>query len=70
MERKQVSEMTGIPERRILFYTESGLLPSMKRDTGRGISREYSSHDVHILSIVKRLSVIGFSLKTIKEIIS
>jgi len=69
MTRKQVSIITGIPDRRVLFYTEQGILKDFNKNTGRGSARHYSEHDVHILNIIKRLSVIGFELKKIKEII-
>jgi len=68
--RKEVAEITGIPDRRILFYTEQpGLLLGMKTDTGRGTAREYSIGSIFYLLIIKELSSLGLSLAKIKSII-
>lgn len=67
---KEVSNITGIPERRVLFYTEQNMLSNFKKSVGRGNARDYSDHDIQIFKIIDRLKVIGFELKKIKEIIS
>lgn len=67
--RKQLSEIVGIPDRRVLFYSEAGMLPCVRLQSGRGNAREYTDHDAHILLIIKRLSKIGFELRKINEII-
>lgn len=64
--RKQVEEMTGIPARRIQFYTEQGLLPMVDTATGRGKEREYSLDDVSRLSIIKGMAELGITLSMIK----
>ena len=70
MTKKKISEKTGISERRIQFWSESGLLPEIKLETGRGNARNYSDHDVHILQIIQRLFDIGFERRKIKEIVA
>lgn len=70
MTRKQVSIVTNIPERRVLFYTEQGMLKDFAKSTGRGFARDYSQEDVLLLNIINRLSKIGFSLNKIKEIVA
>jgi Predicted transcriptional regulators len=70
MDRKQVANFIGISDRRILYYTECGILPKTNWNVGRGTSRNYSEHDIHILSIVNNLANIGFELNKIKKIIA
>ncbi len=64
--RKQVEEITGIPARRIQFYTDQGVLPSVEKATGRGREREYSRDDVFRLAVVNEFFYMGIQLSTIK----
>jgi DNA-binding transcriptional MerR regulator len=69
--RKEVAEITGIPDRRILFYTEQPLLlPGVKRDTGRGTARVYNIESVFYLLLIKELSSLGLSLARIRLVLS
>ena len=69
--RKEVAEITGIPERRVLFYTEQPLLlPSVKTDVGRGIAREYDAEAVFFLLLVNELAGLGFSLSRIRLLLT
>lgn len=69
--RKEVSEITGIPDRRVLFYTEQPLLlPGVKKDTGRGTARLYNIESIFYLLLIKELSTLGLSLTRIRLIIS
>lgn len=64
--RKQVEEMTGLPARRIHFYTDQGLLPAVEKSTGRGIERKYSKDDVFRLAIIREMAELGLALQAIK----
>ncbi|MBA2881906.1 DNA-binding transcriptional MerR regulator [Desulfosalsimonas propionicica] len=66
--RKKVSEITGIPDRRVLFYTEQpGILPEIEQKVGSGYAREYTLKDIIVLAFVRELNLCGFSLSRIKE---
>lgn len=68
--RKEVSRITGIPDRRVLFYTEQPfLLPFVKKETGRGTAREYNVKDIFCLLLVKELDSLGLSLTRIRLIL-
>lgn len=61
--RKEVSRITDIPTRRVLFYTEQPfLLPFVNKATGRGTAREYNIEDIFYLLLVKELDSLGLSL--------
>lgn len=69
--RKEVAEITGIPDRRVLFYTEQPLLlPGIKTDTGRGTARAYGLESIFYLLLIKELSALGLSLTRIRLIIN
>ncbi len=67
--RKEVAEITGIPDRRILFYSEQNILPGFFSAVGRGAAREYTLKDIFFLLIVKELNSLGLSLSRIRTII-
>jgi len=67
--RKEVSEKTGITDRRILFYSEQNILPGFKKDVGRGTARTYSVQDIFYLLLLKELNTLGLSLTSIRKII-
>lgn len=69
--RKEVAEITGIPDRRVLFYTEQPLLlPGVKKDTGRGTARLYTIESIFYLLVIKELSELGLSLTQIRLIVT
>lgn len=67
--RKEVAEITGIPERRVLFYSEQTMLPGLDGAVGRGTARKYYLKHLFLLSVIKELDLIGFSLARIKQVI-
>lgn len=67
--RKEVSEITGIPDRRLLFYSEQNILPGFKKTVGRGTPRSYSIKDIFYLLLIKELDVLGLSLTKIRALI-
>jgi len=67
--RKEVEKITGIPARRIQFYSDNGLVSLDKRDPGRGKERLYSKKNMLELLIIKELSKHRVELSRIKEII-
>jgi DNA-binding transcriptional MerR regulator len=68
--RKEVEQITGIPARRVQFYTESGLLMLDEQEPGKGIGRKYEETHILQLLIIKVLAKSGISLSRIKEIMS
>jgi DNA-binding transcriptional MerR regulator len=69
--RREVAEITGIPDRRVLFYTEQPfLLASVKTNVGRGISREYDVEAIFYLLLIKELDAVGLSLGRIRTLIA
>ncbi len=68
LRRKQVEKITGIPARRIQFYTDSGLLKLAEQTPGKGNERKYHRTDILALLIIAELSKYGMSLAKIKEI--
>lgn len=68
--RKEIAEITGIPYRRVLFYTEHQILPGFNTATGRGTARLYSVTDLFYLLLVKELDAVGLSLVRIRSLIT
>lgn len=67
--RKEVVELTEIPDRRVLFYTEQNILPGFQKTVGRGTPRTYSIVDIFYLLLLKELNALGLSLTPIRAII-
>jgi DNA-binding transcriptional MerR regulator len=67
--RKQVEKFTGIPARRIQFYTESGLLALENPHPGKGKGRQYSKKDIFRLLIIGELGKHKIELSHIKKIV-
>ncbi len=69
--RKDVSEITGIPDRRLLFYSEQNVIPGFieKKTVGRGTPRSYSIEDIFYLMLIRELDALGLSLARIKSVI-
>ena len=66
--RKEVEQITGIPARRIQFYSDSGLLHLVEASPGRGRERKYSRDNVLEFLIIKELSKYRIELSEIKRI--
>ncbi len=69
LRRKQVEKITGIPARRIQFYTDSGLLKLAEQTPGKGNERKYRREDILTLLVISELSKYGMSLAKIREIL-
>ena len=54
--RKEVEKITGVPARRIQFYTENGALSVDKLHTGRGRERKYSGENILELLVINELA--------------
>lgn len=67
--RKEISEIVGIPDRRVEFYTNQGVLSEGFWKVGRGIPRKYSQINIVELFIVKKLSANGVDLAMSKIIL-
>jgi hypothetical protein len=67
--RKQISDITKIPDRRVLFYSEQNILPGFKKAVGRGKARIYSVKDLFYLLLMKELDALGLSLSKIRGLI-
>ena len=67
--RKDVAKITGLSDRRVLFYTEQNVLPDVAVTVGRGNAREYSRLDIFYLTLLQELKVLGLSLSSIRRII-
>ncbi|MCX5804306.1 MAG: MerR family transcriptional regulator [Proteobacteria bacterium] len=67
--RKEAAEITGLPDRRVLFYTEQFVLPGLYTPVGRGTARKYSLKHLFYLSVVEELNSLGLSLTRIRAII-
>jgi DNA-binding transcriptional MerR regulator len=66
--RKEVEEITGIPARRIQFYSDNGLLNLAEASPGRGRERKYTKTNLLELLVVKELAKRKIELSEIKRI--
>jgi DNA-binding transcriptional MerR regulator len=67
--RKQVSEITGLSDRRVLYYSERGMLLGLKKNVGSGTSREYSIFEIYDLLLIRELDRLGLSPSRMRGII-
>lgn len=67
--RKEVAKLTNLSERRVLFYTEQGVLYEVERAVGRGYARQYSMIDIIDLTLIRHLDALGINLQMIKEVV-
>ena len=67
--RKQVEEFTGIPARRIQFYTDNNLVSLENPNPGRGRERQYSKKDILQLLMVAELAKHKMELSQIKKLL-
>ena len=63
---KYVSEISGVSVRTLHHYDEIGLLSPQKKENGY---RYYSEEDISFLQMILFYKYLGFSLKTIKELL-
>ena len=61
--RKKVAEITGIPFRRVLFWTETLKIFSHLEKPGRGVPRKYSWTDIENFYAIKKLQDFGLRLE-------
>jgi DNA-binding transcriptional MerR regulator len=66
--RKRIEEITGIPARRIQFYTESGLVSMSEGNLGKGRTRLYSKKNIVELLVVRAMSRTRIELRMIKDV--
>ncbi|MFY9639701.1 MAG: MerR family transcriptional regulator [Rhodomicrobium sp.] len=64
----ELSEVSGVPVRRIRFYSDKGLLPPAAR-TATGY-RVYSEASLARLDLIRALRDAGVSLETIRKVLS
>ena len=67
---KDVQAITGIPARRIKFYSDAKLLSLRDQNPGRGRGREYSRQNVFELFLIQALDAIGVMLSRIEDVFS
>lgn len=67
---KDVQAITGIPARRIKFYSDAKLLSLRDQNPGRGRGREYSRQNIFELFLIKALDATGVMLSRIEDIFS
>ena len=64
----QAAEESGVSAKMIRYYESTGLIPAAgRRDSGY---RDYSGSDVHRLVFVRRARELGFSVDSIRELLS
>jgi DNA-binding transcriptional MerR regulator len=69
--RKEVEQITGMPGRRIQFYTDNAVvIPQIEDPKGRGGTRRYSTENVFDILVINELSKYGVPLGKVKEIMS
>lgn len=62
---KEASEIVGLTEHTIRFYTDKGLVPSVTRD--RNNNRLFDEESINWLTGVKYLKECGMSIEAIKD---
>ena len=62
-----VSELTGATRKAIRHYESIGLIEAPERV---GSYRNYSEHDVMVISMIRRAQALGFSLAEMKHIVA
>lgn len=67
--RKEVEALTGIPARRIQFYSDTAVKPSIEDAGIRGKRRKYSRQDILKLLVVAELHKYGIPLSKAKWIL-
>ena len=62
---KEISDIVGLTEHTIRFYTDKGLVPSVTRD--RNNNRLFDEESINWLTGVKYLKECGMSIEAIKD---
>jgi DNA-binding transcriptional MerR regulator len=62
---KEVSVMLGMTEHTIRYYTDKGLVPSIKRDKNN--NRLFDEESINWLTGIKHLKACGMSIDAIKD---
>jgi DNA-binding transcriptional MerR regulator len=62
----EVRELTGLSARTIRYYEEVGLLPGVRRRSGR--RRVYGPDEIERLRFIQRLKAMGLSLAQVREL--
>ncbi|PAD20898.1 MerR family transcriptional regulator [Terribacillus saccharophilus] len=65
---KEVAEMLNMTEHTVRFYTDKGLVPSIKRDKNN--KRLFDDESINWLTGVKYLKESGMSIEAIKEYVN
>ncbi|URZ06865.1 MerR family transcriptional regulator [Clostridium felsineum] len=61
---KQICEITTLSEHTVRYYTDQGLVPSVKRDSNN--RRVFDEKSIDWLTGIKRLKACGMSIKDLK----
>ncbi|NIM96659.1 MAG: MerR family transcriptional regulator [candidate division Zixibacteria bacterium] len=69
-QRREAAENSGIPARRVQFYTDVGVIRLDEQHTGRGRERAYSRQNLFELLVVKELADQKIELAQIRRIVS
>jgi MerR family copper efflux transcriptional regulator len=64
----EVAALSGVPAKTIRYYEENGIIDSARRNENR--YRTYSQVDVQALHFVAQVRRLGFSLKSVSELLS
>jgi hypothetical protein len=67
--RKDFAEKCGTTDRKVLFYTEQGMFPDLRRDVGRGAARIYTTTELRDLKLILELTKNRLPLNSIKAMI-
>ena len=68
--RKEAERITGIPARRIQFYTDSDLISMNDKNPGRGRERLYSKENLIEVLFIKELSLYHTGIPIIKTMMN
>lgn len=66
MNISKASEFTGVSADMIRFYEKKGMLKPARKTNGY---RDYSTHDLHMIVLIRQYSALGIPLRTIAETI-
>lgn len=67
MNINQASNETGISKDMIRFYEKKGIIHPTRKENNY---RDYSTHDLHLLILIKQYNALGIPLSTIKSMLN